>query len=173
MKLLRFSLLYLILAGLGTGSLFLFEETVYFRDRAPLVFPLAEATLRIRNDRLGKGTFGAPRSGRRRHLGIDLLAAAGQPVVAVKSGVARVLDQPGMGLFVKIEHPNGLQTIYGHLSESPLLKTTRVRQGEVIGAVGKSGNASHRAILPHLHFEMRNGKKAINPTPFLQQALAR
>ena len=173
-RIVRFCSLYLLVSALVFGGSYLFEERYYFRDPYPFESPLISATtLRIREDRLGKGTFGAPRSGKRRHLGIDLLATEGEPVVAVRSGVAQVEHQEGMGTFVKIKHREGLQTIYGHLSEAYLPRIARVRQGQVIGAVGKSGNASRRAILPHLHFEIRDGKQVLDPTPFIQEALAR
>ena len=172
MRVAQFFLLYGILVGVVMGGLFCFEEGFYFKDRQLLQPPLPTSSrLEIRQDRLGKGHFGAPRSGKRRHLGIDLLASSGEPVVAAKSGVAEVQYQPGMGTFVKIRHPDGLQTIYGHLSEVYLPARVRVRQGQVIGAVGKSGNASQEAILPHLHFEIRDGRKALDPTPLLKEAL--
>ena len=174
MKLLKFCFFYLFLVGVFLGGIYLFEERVYFRDERPFLSPLADAvSLRIRDDRLGQGYFGAPRSGRRRHLGIDLLAKEGEAVVAVRSGFAQVDHQEGMGTFIKMKHPDGLQTIYGHLSEVYLPKKTRVRQGQVIGAVGKSGNASNRAILPHLHFEIRDGRRALDPTPLIREALSR
>ena len=172
MKALRFCYLYLFWATIILLGMYLSEEICYFRDTRPFCSPLANVTfLRIRDDRLGHGYFGAPRSGNRRHLGVDLLAQEGEPVVAVRSGFAQVAYQQGMGTFVKVMHPDGLQTIYGHLSETYLPGKTRVRQGQVIGSVGKSGNAFHRAILPHLHFEIRNGKRALDPTPLLEKAL--
>jgi len=172
MKSIRFLLSYFVLAILLCGFFYLLEGTYYFRDQRPFQMPLANATkLRIREDHLGKGYFGASRSGGRRHLGIDLLASQGDPVIAVRGGIAQVGHHQGMGTFVKVMHPDGLQTIYGHLSETYLPGKTKVRQGQVIGAVGKSGNASHRSILPHLHFEIRNGKKALDPTPLIQEAL--
>ena len=172
MKALRFFSLYLFWVTIILLGAFLFEEKWYFRDERSFCSPLANArVLRIRDDRLGQGYFGAPRSGNRRHLGVDLLAQEGEPVVVVRSGVAQVAHQQGMGTFVKVMHPDGLQTIYGHLSETYLSGKARVRQGQVIGAVGKSGNASNRAILPHLHFEIRDGKRALDPTPLLEKAL--
>lgn len=89
------------------------------------------------------------------HSGIDLAAAAGTAVVATAAGVARVIVSAiGFGLHVVIDHGGGLQSLYGHLSAVVVTDGAPVHAGEVIGAVGSSGNSTG----PHLHFEIdRNG----------------
>lgn len=126
---------------------------------------LKDSTLVIRNDGLGEGHFGAKRKGGRKHKGIDIKADMGAAVYAAKSGKAMCCNSPkGFGRYIKIIHPDGFTTVYGHLKDWCIESESRVRQGQVIGLVGKSGNASAKSIQPHLHFEIRDGDKPVNPT---------
>ena len=110
----------------------------------------------VRNDERGDGAFGAKRRGGRYHTGIDMKAPVGTPVYAAKSGIAFPGMVPtGYGKYVMIYHPDGMQTIYAHLSNWNIRAPQKVRQGDLIGFVGKSGNAAGKAIEPHLHFEIR------------------
>ena len=74
----------------------------------------------------------------------------------------------GAGKYVLIKHKNGYSTLYAHLSEINIKPVQRVRQGTIIGKVGKTGNANYSKMKTHLHFEVRHGDKAINPRKFLQ-----
>ena len=122
----------------------------------------------IRNDSRGDGFFSAKRSGKRVHNGIDLLADIGTPVLAARSGlVIEAISSKGMGNYVILQHSGGLTTIYGHLSSIKTRKGVFVRQGEVIGAVGKTGNANHPDMLPHLHFELRKSNIPQDPFEYL------
>ena len=86
------------------------------------------------------------------HPGIDLAAPAGTPVSATQSGVVRVSwSASGYGLHVVIDHGGGLTSLYGHLLSVVVLSGEYVDAGQVIGAVGSSGNSTG----PHLHFEIR------------------
>ncbi|MGB2706161.1 MAG: M23 family metallopeptidase [Candidatus Omnitrophota bacterium] len=124
--------------------------------------------LPIRNDAWGEGLFNAKRSGGRRHKGLDLRARIKSPVYASKSGWARSCDFPGgYGNLVIINHPGRWQTRYGHLDKSVIKGFQWVRQGEIIGFVGKTGNADLKGITPHLHFEIRYKGKPADPAPFL------
>lgn len=89
------------------------------------------------------------------HSGVDLPAASGTPVVATAAGIAHVIASAiGFGLHVVIDHGGALQSLYGHLSSVAVADGDAVTGGEVIGAVGSSGNSTG----PHLHFEFdRNG----------------
>jgi len=118
----------------------------------------------IRNDSLGDGDFGTKRRGGRSHAGIDMLAEVGTPVYAAKSGIATCGNVPtGYGKYVMILHPDGLQTMYGHLSEQSVYSGKKVRRGELIGRVGKTGNADNKFMQPHLHFEIRSRGSVIDP----------
>lgn len=116
-----------------------------------------EGPIQIRQDSYGSGLFGAHRSGRRRHRGVDLAAPIGTPVLAGKSGrvfIGRL--HTGMGRYVEIQHPDGWTTLYGHLKEISVRDRQRIRRGEAVGTVGKTGNARRRLIQSHLHFEVWN-----------------
>jgi len=118
----------------------------------------------IRNDAMGDGEFGAKRRNGRSHSGIDIQAPVGTPVYASKSGIAFQGNVPtGYGRYVMIYHPDGTQSIYGHLSNWADHSTRKVRKGDLIGFVGKTGNASGRYIQPHLHFEIRRGGEPQDP----------
>lgn len=120
--------------------------------------------LPVRNDEYGDGRFGAKRNGDRKHLGLDLEAKLGSSVYASKSGWARTSNVPnGYGKLVLINHPGHWQTRYGHLSEFAIKKSQWVRQGDVVGFVGKTGNAGSSGIAPHLHFEIRCKNSPLDP----------
>ncbi len=103
-------------------------------------------------------SFGWPRPGGRTHQGIDMIAAAGTPVVAVAPGNARSASSVLGGLGVVVEHDSGGDwTFYAHLSSFGA--TGRVSAGTVIGYVGDTGTTVN-----HLHFEYHpNGGAAVNP----------
>jgi murein DD-endopeptidase MepM/ murein hydrolase activator NlpD len=109
----------------------------------------------------------------RMHTGTDLSAPQGTPVVAVHSGTVAIADfLGGYGLTVVLDHEKPrLQTLYGHLSELYVKPGSRVRQGEVIGRVGSTGNSTG----PHLHFEVRQpsagGWVAVNPGNYLGSSM--
>lgn len=120
--------------------------------------------LPVRSDAYGHGHFGAKRKAGRKHTGLDMAAKLESPVRASKSGWARTGYIPrGYGNLVIINHPGGWQTRYGHLSRHAIKKSQWVRQGDIIGFVGNTGNARSRGITPHLHFEMRYKDMPVNP----------
>jgi murein DD-endopeptidase MepM/ murein hydrolase activator NlpD len=97
----------------------------------------------IRADNRGEGFFSAKRNGRRMHQGIDLSAPLGEPVLASRTGwVTAAREINGMGKYVFIRHPQGITTLYGHLSEINVKEGQFVLQGQIIGKVGKTGNAN-------------------------------
>lgn len=100
---------------------------------------------------------------RRPHNGIDYVAATGTPVSTVADGtVAFAGYQSGYGKLIIVAHPNGYRTYYGHLSgiNKGICQGKKVQQGDLIGYVGATGLATG----PHLHYEMRMGHLAINPS---------
>jgi murein DD-endopeptidase MepM/ murein hydrolase activator NlpD len=85
------------------------------------------------------------------HTGVDLAAPLGTPVRATLAGVAHVeISAGGFGLHIVIDHGDGFSSLYGHLSAVAVSDGEQVAQGEVIGAVGSTGNSTG----PHLHFEL-------------------
>jgi murein DD-endopeptidase MepM/ murein hydrolase activator NlpD len=119
--------------------------------------------VKLRSDGYGEGMFGAKRSGGRLHLGIDLQAPVGTPVRAAKSGRAFASKNAGMGKYVVIKHIDGSKTIYGHLSKMFVVNSEPVRRGDIIGEVGKTGNAWNPCMLPHVHFEIKIGEDPVDP----------
>ncbi|MGI6643129.1 MAG: M23 family metallopeptidase [Bacillota bacterium] len=98
------------------------------------------------------------------HQGIDIAADRGTPVKAVLDGVvANVRQSSTYGLVVEIEHGGGLSTVYGHLDSVAMTEGEKVKQGDTIGKVGESGNATD----PHLHFELRKDGLEIDPLTVL------
>ncbi len=129
-----------------------------------VVDPVATASLVIRHDAKGDGQFGAPRSGNRRHRGVDLSAPLNTPVRAIRSGtVVEAGTHRGLGRFVQVKHQNKLRSLYAHLNEVTVQPGERVRQGEQIGTVGKTGNAKHPSVTPHLHLEVSKNGKSFDP----------
>jgi murein DD-endopeptidase MepM/ murein hydrolase activator NlpD len=102
-----------------------------------------------------------PFSGAQRfHAGIDLKAAYGAEVPAAASGtVSFAGEQGGYGLTVMVDHPNGTQTRYAHLSSLAVKPGEEVAKGSLVGRVGSSG----RSTGPHLHFEVLVAGRAVDP----------
>jgi murein DD-endopeptidase MepM/ murein hydrolase activator NlpD len=101
--------------------------------------------------------------GRRMHEGIDMKVPSGTPVIAASSGDVTFAGRSrGYGNLIVMEHGAGYSTAYAHLSgfASDVRQGARVRQGDVIGYVGATGNATS----PHLHFEVRVNGSPVNPT---------
>ena len=94
------------------------------------------------------------------HRGIDIAVPKGSYVRAAGDGVViEAADDPDYGLFILIDHGNGLRTRYGHASYLVPDRGWRVRQGEVIALSGSSG----RSTAPHLHFEILKDGRPIDP----------
>lgn len=102
------------------------------------------------------------------HHGVDLAAPEGTPVRACNAGTV-IWAGPGgaYGLAVGIRHADGRVTWYGHLSEVLVGVGQVVHRAEVIGRVGSTG----RATGPHLHFEMRERGRRVDPWPSLARLL--
>lgn len=147
-------------------GLFLIFNELYFLDTKNCSSPLdKDKHLVIRNDSYGDGYFGAPRSGRRKHAGLDFAAPVGANVHSVKSGwVVAARESRGMGKFIEVYHKGGLISVYGHLDYIKVKLLERVRQGEIIGTVGKTGNANYKNMKAHLHFEIIKDGLVRDPT---------
>ncbi|MEB3193187.1 MAG: M23 family metallopeptidase, partial [Snowella sp.] len=88
------------------------------------------------------------------HSGVDLLAPLNTPVVAAADGQVILVSQEGLyGFLVVVDHGNGRQTRYAHLSRFAVSPGEMVRAGTVLGYVGTTGRPD--IIEPHLHFEVR------------------
>ena len=94
------------------------------------------------------------------HTGMDLGAASGSDIRAMKSGrVVSAKYSGGYGNVVILEHENGVRTLYAHCSKLLCRAGERVAKGQVIARVGSTGNSTG----PHLHIEFRKGGKRYDP----------
>jgi len=99
------------------------------------------------------------------HEGVDFVAPLGTPVKASAAGtVSFAGDQPGFGTTVEIDHGSGTKTRYAHLSRADVKAGDTVAAGQDIGAVGTTGISTST---PHLHFEIWQDGKPVNPAPLL------
>ena len=105
--------------------------------------------------------YGYRASFRRQHKGLDIKVYIGDTIRAAFSGKVRIVkyERGGYGKYVVIRHPNGLETVYGHLSKQLVAENQIVKVGEPIGLGGNTG----RSTGSHLHFETRFLGQAINP----------
>jgi len=149
-------------------------EIAFPQETAPTVF---------------SSSFGAGRSGGRRHTGNDLMAPKMTEVYAAADGIVTVVDTSSLaGRYVEIAHQDGWSTRYIHLNNDDLgtdngsahwsltvvpgLRVgSRVEAGEHIGYVGDSGNAEWAGS--HTHFEIAHEGGEIDPYDYLKAAYAR
>jgi LysM repeat protein len=99
------------------------------------------------------------------HPGVDLRAGLGDPIYAVDGGVVVYAgwNDYGYGNLVVIDHGDGWQSVYGHLSQWNVTCGESVFQGNLIGLAGSTGRSSG----PHLHFELRYNGAHVNPLDML------
>ncbi len=98
--------------------------------------------------------------------GVNIAAPRGAPVLAAENGVIAYAGNElrGFGNLLLVKHDNGWITAYAHTQDLAVKRGQRVKKGQVIARVGSSGNVS----IPQLHFEMRRGKRAVDPVKYLK-----
>jgi len=127
---------------------------------APSLWPLegrVASSFGERQDPInGEGAF---------HAGIDIDAPIGTPIRAAADGdVTEASMNAGYGREIMLDHGHDVVTLYGHLSAIAVVVGQRVIRGQIIGYVGQTG----RATGPHLHYEVRVHKVAVNPHKYLR-----
>lgn len=98
--------------------------------------------------------------------GINIAAAQGTAVKAAENGVVAYAgnEVKGMGNLIIIQHSGGWMTVYAHMDSMVVRRGARVSVGQKIGTVGATGKVD----TPQLHFEIRKGTKAYNPSSYLK-----
>lgn len=98
---------------------------------------------------------------RRQHQGVDLPLKVGDPIYATFNGRVRIslYNTGGYGNLIILRHDNGLETVYGHLTERAVQAGDWVEAGQIIGYGGSTGRSSG----PHLHFETRYYGQSFDP----------
>lgn len=126
---------------------------------APHRWPLSVRSFRSRG-------LAAGDSGAERHAGLDLAVPVGSDVRASGGGRVKVTaTDSSYGLYILLEHPDGYESMYGHLSRVVVAQGATVNAGQVIGLSGNSG----RSTAPHLHFEIRRAGQSIDPLTLVRE----
>lgn len=100
------------------------------------------------------------------HTGLDIAATSGTPIKVVAAGTVIAASYDGSyGKLVKVDHGNGVETWYAHTSKMYVKVGEQVEAGDVIAAVGSTGNSTG----PHLHLEIRVNGEHVNPQDYLYQ----
>ena len=99
--------------------------------------------------------------------GINMSVPLGTDVHAAEAGVVAYAgsELKGYGNLVLLRHDNGWVTAYAHTDELLVKRGDKVRRGQVIGKAGKTGTVDQ----PQVHFELRQGSKPVDPTPFMEK----
>lgn len=122
----------------------------------------------------GSGNFAWPMSGVMTqgfswyHRGLDIATSHGTPIVAADNGrvtVAGWPDNSGYGMRVVVDHGNGYETLYAHMSRVDVVAGQTVKRGDRLGLEGSTG----RSTGPHLHFEVRLNGKHVSPLQYLRK----
>ena len=101
------------------------------------------------------------------HAGLDISTLRHEPVLATASGVVVKSGWRGdYGKAVEIDHGTGYRTVYGHLATIFVRDGQKVQRGEKVGLVGSTG----RSTGPHLHYEVRQGDRILNPLEYILDA---
>ncbi len=99
------------------------------------------------------------------HGGVDIGGQMGDPIAAFAAGTVEYVGQDdSYGLYLQLDHGNGVKSFYAHCSSLCVKKGQTVAKGEKIGQVGSSGAATG----PHLHLELKYGKTHVNPIYYIQ-----
>jgi murein DD-endopeptidase MepM/ murein hydrolase activator NlpD len=99
------------------------------------------------------------------HPAVDMRAVTGTPIYAFTNGIVTLIGDSSLGgNFISIDHANGLSTYYAHCSTVNVHKGDKVTKDTIIGTVGNTGSAKN--TFPHLHFEIHDNGKKIDPTKY-------
>ena len=133
------------------------------RSKNPVINGIVLAKLPVKGIITSRfGAISSRRSGA--HTGTDIACSTGTDIMAVASGTVTFAGYDGSyGYVIRIDHGNGVETWYAHCNELYVTAGQVVKAGDVIAAVGSTGNSSG----PHLHLEIRVNGNAITPQKYL------
>ena len=133
------------------------------KSKMPIVNGVLLATLPVNGQVTSRfGAKSSIRSGA--HTGTDICCAKGTPIKAVASGTVIFAERNGSyGNLIKVSHGNGVETWYAHCDQLYAKVGQRVNAGDVIAAVGSTGNSTGY----HLHLEIRVNGNPVNPQQYL------
>jgi murein DD-endopeptidase MepM/ murein hydrolase activator NlpD len=104
--------------------------------------------------------------GQSNHPGVDIAVALNSQIRAAGAGRVRAAGTDEVyGLYIVIDHGDGLESVYGHASRLLVTAGNEVQRGDVIALSGSTG----RSTAPHLHFEVRKDGKAVDPLLYVRQ----
>lgn len=153
-------------SGVGLDRLSAVDSGSYLAVNAPSMWPIMgpiTSSFGQREDPIlgtGEGEF---------HTGVDISAPLGTPIRATSDGVVKSAQmQNGYGREVVLDHGQGVETCYAHMSGFAVMAGQTVVRGQVIGYVGHSG----RTTGAHLHYEVRIRNTPVNPHKYLRVTLA-
>ena len=98
------------------------------------------------------------------HNGLDIIASSGEPIYAVANGIVSDItrSRKGLGNVVTLSHKGGYLTKYAHLADIQVERGRSVKEGDIIGYVGTSGNS----FAPHLHYEVHRDSIVLDPVSY-------
>ena len=144
-----------IVAGAPTGT----DSAGGTGPSAPRRWPLTVGSYRTRGLAVGDPRLEA-------HAGLDLAVPVGSDVRATGGGqITETGTDSAYGLFVRINHGSGYESMYGHLSRVIVARGDAVRAGQVIGLSGNTG----RSTAPHLHFEIKRYGRSVDPATLVRE----
>jgi murein DD-endopeptidase MepM/ murein hydrolase activator NlpD len=136
-----------------------FQVSLESGASSPRHWPLDEAGY-ITRGQIGTGTVDEA------HPGLDIAIPPGTVVRVAGGGtVIQAGPDPEYGIYVLVQHPEGYQSLYGHLSRILVAVGQEVAAGEVVGLSGNTGRSS----APHLHFEIRQEGRVVDPLTLVQE----
>lgn len=161
--------LVLAVVAVATGLAIGHAEPPPIKPR-PYGYPAALDVFPVDPNCFYANTWGAKRSGGRKHEGVDIITSRNKPIYAVRDGKVSKKYSGGAlaGNGIAIQISDGTYYFYAHLDRfaDGIQKGSKVKAGDIIGYVGSTGDT----LVPHLHFEVHpGGGKAVDPTPYVAQ----
>jgi len=135
------------------------QEKAFLRNHTPSIIPVQGWLIR------GFGYQIDPFTGQvKLHEGLDIAAPVGTAIAAPADGTIRYAgNKKDYGLCVEIDHGYGFTTVYGHCQRIRVSPGMRIKRGDIIAYVGNTG----RSTGPHLHYEVRISRTAVNPMNYI------